>query len=345
METAAVESWALRVIERVNSDEPFEDARVELKRTWIDPQRAARRIAGHANASHGDRILWLVGVDEEEGVVGATEQELSEWLARVEACFHEKPPDLLKDLVVPVEETSVYVLVFSTDRAPYVVENPAFGTPDGGPVEREVPWREGTGTRTARRSDLIRILEPISRVPKVEVLDAQLRLRLSEDESSREYFRGQFTARLYLVPAPSSAQLVIPFHKCGVRLRLPEITDTLISAPVTMEPPKKRPVSWRSLRPAFERWPESERPEPDSHTVHATQSEVLLTGPGLVLATSEFNFVAQDADPPHEVRASLIMQPVYASAPATADLRLEFNREAESKPDLFLWRVDWDSLL
>ena len=58
-----IEDWALRIIEQVESGQPNEDYRVELKAQWPDTREAARRIAGHANAAHGEPILWLIGVD------------------------------------------------------------------------------------------------------------------------------------------------------------------------------------------------------------------------------------------------------------------------------------------
>ena len=68
MNSRQIESWALRVIDCVKRGQPNEDFLVELKRDWIDEAKAARRIAGHANAARGENILWLIGFDEKEGV-------------------------------------------------------------------------------------------------------------------------------------------------------------------------------------------------------------------------------------------------------------------------------------
>jgi hypothetical protein len=62
-----IESWALSVIDRVRSGAANEDSRVELKREWIAPDRAARRLAAHANSALGEPILWLIGVDQKSG--------------------------------------------------------------------------------------------------------------------------------------------------------------------------------------------------------------------------------------------------------------------------------------
>ena len=55
----------LHAVERGHQVE--DDARVELKREWpTDRSRAARRIAGHANAAEGREIIWVIGVDEKK---------------------------------------------------------------------------------------------------------------------------------------------------------------------------------------------------------------------------------------------------------------------------------------
>ena len=69
MKALAIESWALRVLERVGNRQSVEDSKVELKAKWPDPVKAARRIAGHANAARGESILWLIGADEKQGVI------------------------------------------------------------------------------------------------------------------------------------------------------------------------------------------------------------------------------------------------------------------------------------
>ncbi len=51
-----------------------------------------------------------------------------------------------------------------------MVKNPTFGKQNGGPVQREVPWREGTAVRSSTHTDLILLLSPLQRpILKVEV--------------------------------------------------------------------------------------------------------------------------------------------------------------------------------
>ena len=135
-----IESWTLSVIERLEKGQPIEDSRVELKAEWPEKQKAARRIAGHANQARGEPILWLIGVDEDKGPIGAKKADMAQWWGEVVTQFDGVSPEVT-DLVVPVKGVSVVALLFETDRFPFVVKNPAHGKPNGGPVEREVPWR------------------------------------------------------------------------------------------------------------------------------------------------------------------------------------------------------------
>jgi hypothetical protein len=112
-----------------------------------------------ANAARGQSVLWIIGADEKANrVVGADGIDLASW------------PEP-QDLVVTFDGTPVVALLFTTDRAPYVVRNPDFGRVAGN-IEREVPWRAQTAVRSAKREDLIRILIPVLSSPTIEVRSA-----------------------------------------------------------------------------------------------------------------------------------------------------------------------------
>jgi hypothetical protein len=74
-----IEAWAIRVIESVEAGNSVEETtRVELKAQWPDDvNKAARQIAGQANAARGDPMFWLIGVDEKAGVIGASSTEFT----------------------------------------------------------------------------------------------------------------------------------------------------------------------------------------------------------------------------------------------------------------------------
>jgi hypothetical protein len=175
MTALQIEAWALRIIERVETQQNVEDMLVELKREWPDDtNRAARRLGGHANAARGEPILWLVGVDEKAGkVVGAPLSEFANRYPAVEREFDGIAPRCIP-LNIPHKDGTVVALLVENDRFPYVVRNVAHGQPYGGPVSYEVPWRNGSRTDSAKREDLIRLLTPITKLPEVELLAAGL---------------------------------------------------------------------------------------------------------------------------------------------------------------------------
>jgi hypothetical protein len=218
MRPSQIEEWALKVIERVESRQPTEDSRVELKAQWPDvsttemARNVARQIGGHANAARGESILWLIGVDQFGAVVkGVDFNELSVWFGKVKTEFDGLAPGLT-DLNVPHKGLTVAALFFQTERPPFVVRNPVDGLPKCGPVSLEVPWREGTSTRSATREELLRVLIPVQKLPELEVLRAYLGVTTNESPPSQLSWTSQ--VEYYGVP-PAGSQVVIPSHKCG----------------------------------------------------------------------------------------------------------------------------------
>jgi hypothetical protein len=224
-----------------------------MKAKWPEPSKVARQIAGHANAARGEHILWIIGLDEKSGVVGADNTELADWLPEVKKCFNGISPDVT-DLNVPVDDKTVVAMVFSTDRAPFVVKNEAFGKSGSGPVELEVPWREGRSTRSARREDLVRILVPISRLPSVSLLSGVVWI-----------VRDEWRIKLHLYIAPVDRErLVIPFHRCQLLITVAD-EEFIIDKNIELCPPG---------------YVELDVFVSDSVTIEATNSEVIINGPG-----------------------------------------------------------------
>lgn len=217
-----LEAWVLSIYDSVKTGVLVEDSRVELKAGWIQEEKAARRIAGHANASMGEQILWIIGIDEKEGVVELDQNEFSNWWASVSSYFNGDAPSV-ENFVVHTEDGSVMALLMDSSAAPFVVKNPMYGKPGAGSVEYEVPWREGTSIRSARRPDLIRLLSPIQLLPEVEVLSATLQLREEEGREDK-YNEGlldiqksnhlQWSVYFTVYVAPKSKDpVVFPIHK------------------------------------------------------------------------------------------------------------------------------------
>lgn len=298
MKPHQIESWVLKIIEQVESGHPSEDSRVELKTTWIEAEKAARRIAGHANAARGAPILWIVGVDEKRNhIVGAEYEELSEWFEKVKMQFDGLSPELFH-LNVPVEDKTVVALLFDTQRAPYVVKNPAFGREQGETVSLEVPWREGTSIRSSKRSDLILILSPLQSIPRFEVLGGFLNAKIPQDPLTELWW----TIRLELYVEPESSDLlVIPFHKCKSRCELPTIGwRDFIN--ISLSPPYSQMMSTSG---SFSRI--------DSKTIEKTQSEILITGAGKI------NFMAEVVTPLISGPIAKSIQFVISLMPSNSD--------------------------
>lgn len=175
MNRMQLEGLVHEIADRVKAGGVVEDSHVELKGPWItDHAKAARQLAGHCNAALGDHAIWIFGIDEHAGVVGCVAEDMADWWARVRKWFDGTAPHLLIDRAVPIEGKTTVALVFSTDDAPFVVENPLFGSTKG--VSKfEVPWREGTAVRAARRADLVRLLGRRHGRPTLSLVSSQFR--------------------------------------------------------------------------------------------------------------------------------------------------------------------------
>ena len=284
MKSSEIEYWAHQVMDRVDAGHAVEDGRVELKREWIQAEKAARQIAAHANAARGESILWLIGVDEKEGVIGVGHEEFSNWFNSVVSCFDGLAPNC-DDLNVPRQGRTTTALVFDTTRAPFVVKNPQHGKVAGDGIAFEVPWREGRKTRSARREELLRLLVPASHVPALEWLEAKLTIRETIPAGEKEFplrgkdrrFTWDLEARLYFEPV-SELRLVIPFHRCEVQIQLPGQTEKRDAAELLLGPPNKMSVENRSF--GF---------VPDSQTITSTGSELIIGGPGMLDLASVMN--------------------------------------------------------
>lgn len=305
-----IETWVLSAHERARTGAPVEDARVEFKATWPDARGAARRIAGHANAARGAPVLWVIGVDEETGAGrGAAREELATWWAQVQAEFDEMAP-AVTPLVVVLEGVPVLALLFETDRAPFLVKNP-----QGGSVQFEVPFRAATGVRTARRSELVRVLSQRQALPEVELLDAFVRHSVqsgSKGQPPRSYLEARMA--LYVTPGDDS-RLVIPFHRCKLQ--------------VDFRGGESVRLYGVRLHPATRSYSE------DAHPIAASSlTEAILDGP-CQLDVSADQLIP--APPPEvDVTAAFDLHPARHDGVVTASTELIVGRE---KHGTMLWRT------
>ncbi|WP_431972531.1 hypothetical protein [Nocardia sp. bgisy134] len=217
-----IEARALEIAERVVSGGKVEDDFVECKAEWVhDTAKAARRIAGLANAARGEGVMWLIGLDENNHqVVPLDSTDPANWWGSVESKFADGVVPSVRTLSVPTAHGLLMCLYFETDRSPYVVTaNGVAG------VTREVPWREGTLLRTAKRHELLSLLSAAVAAPKLELLQPKLTLRLAQSRDRAgdpQYIEGQrvlaLQAELFI---DSEARALLPRH----RWRIEFVTD------------------------------------------------------------------------------------------------------------------------
>lgn len=273
MRPSKLEAWVLAVLDQVDQGQANEDARVELKAAWPDdPAKAARRIAGHANAARGESILWIIGVDQERGAVPAPAVDLAQWFPRVQAQFDGIAPSLT-DLVVPHHAGAVVALHFDTTRAPFVVKNAVHG----GAVTLEVPWREGTRVRSATRADLLKLLVPKISLPRVEPVHASVKGSIERYGSGEDEVQTRWDLEFALYVEPcNEARVVFPRHRAALWFRLPDYNKRKFVRAVRILPPSV-PVEERSNSIFYAKEDEH---LPESHTIRASLYEAIVEGPG-----------------------------------------------------------------
>ena len=158
----------------------------------------------------------------------------------------------------------------------------------------EVPWREGTGIRSARREDLIRLLVPALNLPAFEVL--KVTALASPVDASDQYpekrLAWSVSVELYVTPR-TSERVVLPMHRASLELLHPR------QKPLRMEDVSLKPPFW--LMPSGSRT--------DSHTIVGTSSEVVINGPGRLFVSGNFRepWFSLSAIPPNaEVRLRMM---------------------------------------
>lgn len=318
-----IEARALAVYDAVKSGKRVEDALVELKRQWPDPQKAARRLAGHANAARGEAIIWIVGLDEDGGVVDSGDRDAADWWPQVQSHFDGLSPTL-DDLVVHTDDGPMAVLRFDTSLGPFVVKNPAYGTTGSGSVEREVPWREGTCVRSAKREDLIRMLAPLQALPSIELLGASIRLTEEEPRTGsygepvsaveREpHLRWSIEIEMYVSPQIGTVS-VLPAHTTAVSFELAgdariDVDNSFDSLPFYRA---RYSVPHRSTGTSS---------APDSASIETTSSEAIIHLPG------RLHYRTTHIEPMREVSPAAAATLVYRVTPVYTEhaMRLEIS--------------------
>lgn len=224
--------------------------------------------------------MWIVGLDETHGVCDPGPTDLADWWVQVQSHFDGLAPGLT-DLLVRTDDGALHVLLFDSSPSPFVIKNPVHGREGGGPVEREVPWREGTRVRSATREDLVRLLVPLQTLPDVEVLSASVQAHRERPANpgdcqelagirAGEHVSWRVDLQLYVTPA-ADTPVVLPTHRTKIAFRPPSETEFIETTRIEYSLP-----GWYGAR-GF---------RADSVSIETTSSEAIIRLPGRLYVSS-----------------------------------------------------------
>lgn len=201
MQKPFADAWAFEVLGHISGREAFETSHIELKSQVVPPKDFASQLAGLANAARWHPVLVLFGVDRRT-FPGIQPFEVGDWYASLRASFeYGHAPDLAYSNFLLFGSKTIGVFLFDSDNPPYVIG----GGKKGG--AREVPWRYGSATGPAGRSELLQLLSQKIEDPEIEVL--KLELQNSNQRNMR------LRAEIFLYPAQRS-EVVIPYHRISI---------------------------------------------------------------------------------------------------------------------------------
>jgi hypothetical protein len=175
-----LEAWVSDIVDRVKRGIAIEDDRIEFKRKWPDdPYKAARLIAGFANAARGGEVLLLVGIDPKEApyFFNPGSIEPANWFPQVFGYFTDEHTPAHRMFQIAGTEGAPVAIAFDPAGAPFLVTNPKQGTEKGEVIQAEVPWREATRVRTAKRREILSMMYRHTLVPDVEIFDCEARVK------------------------------------------------------------------------------------------------------------------------------------------------------------------------
>ena len=316
-----VESAVIRAIQLARNGDSVEDDAVELKREWPEPKKA-RQLAGSANRLNGEPLIYVVGVDEQGKCFPTGATEPSDWWAQIENQFDEVAPDLAIHMNVSLESgDSVVAMAFLTDRAPYVIKNPLGGAP-----ECEVPIRTATGTRSANRATLIRMLSNVASRPTLTLLAAEMTL---EDDPTKAATSVAVTADIF-VETSTTNPVLLPKHDIVGRLDMNFYRE---SETVSLD------YYGRPLTAAdFRRASTGEREIHEAIGVRVRKDGILITGPGAV--TLSFRGLADQRSLENWSTRDVQLTATLSFGVANHSLPVNVRAELGRSPIATVWRAE-----
>lgn len=331
-----LEMRVIEVVDLVLAGARVEDDLVECKGEWPDPKKrsAARQLAGHANKAREEPILWIIGLDEKShGLTSPSPVEFADWWASMSSCFDPPAPELEHHRVVSVgEHQTVTALRFLTDGSPYVIK----GGGQDGTLEREVPIRDGTRTRSARRDELLRLLVPAVGPPSAQLLSANLNANYhpeTQGRSGRTYLHLTATV-FFQQPVVSTGVVMLPAHLMHARLDFDGNIGSLGGELrySTGQGQSQPFYSGQQNQPIVVTTPTI------LHGVDRRTDGVVITGPGSLTVSAG---VRLDGDMRSALAAADVVQTHLSFGVAGVERRVNLDAQLDYVDDHDVQRVEW----
>jgi hypothetical protein len=322
-----IEIRALQALERLEKGMFSEDSLIELKRELSDPCKVARRIAGHCNAARGETVIWIVGVDEKKGIVEWNAPDFAEYMPQVWSYFQCDPPEF-NAVSLEFSGKHCMALGFYSARPPYLVKNPAFGKEPGHVIESEIPWRDGTKVRTARRDEVMRLLMDYTLSPEIEVFEGEVfevPLNPNDKKPPDGYVTLAVYLSFYLMPR-SNDPIIVPHHR--IQAKFMDV-EGKVSSDICQFSFQSRESALRSIHNMLHR---SRTPQiivhPDSaDSVKDTGSELIIYRPAHVQCYARTDFRADMWISANQFKAELI----FLSGPDQVSFAVRHNSIKKKK--------------
>src|SRR4030095_14124197 len=220
----------------------------------------------------------------------------------------------MTDIAVTADGHTFVALLFTTDRAPFVVK----ATGD----LLEVPWREGTRTKSAKRSNLVRMLAPTTRLPSFEILTGSFMVKKGT-VGTTESLVCTAGMEIYVVPA-DDRRVVFPVHHAKLILELRPGGRPLGFVPVIF-----RVAGGDRVIPGVTR---------TSITIQVSASELIVDGPGSFRIGSSEGIITDLGDYASEGTLTAHLKPAGSMATVVLTARLRQMDVDGTVASWFVWQ-------
>jgi hypothetical protein len=301
--------WVEERVSRILAKQPDEDSIIDVKRAWKDAEKAGRQLAGHANAARGTAIVWLIGLQGSEGLVGATTHEVSNWYAQVRSQMDGGiTPRLVLNRNVPYEDKTIVALLFETTEWPYVVKVGGDHLGGGDKITFETPWRQANSVRSASRSEPLKMLAPLQNIPRFTPVSGYANVQLFSNAGQQPEIRWYIRLLLYCEFSPGGIATV-PYYRCTASI---QVTGRM------------EPVDCTDIQLSLGGHNAIGLPAIESLTIHHTTHDLTIQGPGMVYfiawATSPGR---EPADLQHVLDITIHLAVVGSDQPALVRVSLD----------------------